>query len=328
MTIRSAIRRKFPLCLIAFLITFAGYDVSAQESCDCPAIWDCSPCTDGITSLSLKYAATGTSAVSIKVEDQHASVFDASISPGDTIVLNGSLSNGRFAGNKLFIEENGVLKTTLNISCSTPLYVKSVFGDFILIGGTTRTGGSLCCDPATLERVPPVFAECPDDITQRSGAATEMPVYWRVPVASDECGEPRVVSTHEPGDLFPIGSTEVVYTATDRSGNTATCSFQVNVNPELDLELTTVLTPDGDGINDEWLLSDIDKYPDNQVTVVDRWGSVIFTASGYDNEKVVWTGRNTSGTVVPTGTYFYAITVRLGTSTVEKRGFLELIRPR
>ena len=37
------------------------------------------------------------------------------------------------------------------------------------------------------------------------------------------------MSNHNPGDIFPVGNTTVTYTATDINGNTATCSFVVNV---------------------------------------------------------------------------------------------------
>ncbi len=38
-----------------------------------------------------------------------------------------------------------------------------------------------------------------------------------------------VSSSHSSGDLFPVGTTTVTYTATDFAGNTATCSFDVTV---------------------------------------------------------------------------------------------------
>jgi hypothetical protein len=69
-----------------------------------------------------------------------------------------------------------------------------------------------------------------------------------------------------------------------------------------------------------------EKFKNNEVTVVDRWGSVIYSATGYNNEDVVWSGRGTGGATVPTGTYFYFISVRFGPNKLEKKGFIELIR--
>ncbi len=45
-------------------------------------------------------------------------------------------------------------------------------------------------------------------------------------------------STHEPGDVFPVGTTTVTYTATDGSGNTSTCSFDVTVTDDEDPTIT------------------------------------------------------------------------------------------
>ena len=55
-------------------------------------------------------------------------------------------------------------------------------------------------------------------------------VTWDAPVASDNCTY-SVSSTHNSGDRFPVGTTTVVYTVTDASGNTASCSFNVTVTP-------------------------------------------------------------------------------------------------
>lgn len=48
---------------------------------------------------------------------------------------------------------------------------------------------------------------------------------------SDNCGLKTVVSDIASGTYFSVGSTSVTYTATDFGGNTAQCSFNINVNP-------------------------------------------------------------------------------------------------
>ena len=68
----------------------------------------------------------------------------------------------------------------------------------------------------------PVFANCPSNInTCGASVAT-----WTAPTATDNCSV-TVTSSHTSGDVFPIGVTTVTYTATDASGNTAVCSFNV-----------------------------------------------------------------------------------------------------
>ncbi|HKZ38783.1 MAG TPA: gliding motility-associated C-terminal domain-containing protein, partial [Chryseolinea sp.] len=136
-----------------------------------------------------------------------------------------------------------------------------------------------------------------------------------------------LTSSHEPGEVFPIGTTNVEYKATDGTGNSSYCKFNIIVSKqEIDIAIGKIVTPDGNGHNDDWIVSNIEKFKDNKVVIVDRWGSVIYTATGYNNESIVWKGVNPSGMTVPTGTYFYTLSVRYGPSMIEKSGFIELIR--
>jgi hypothetical protein len=73
-------------------------------------------------------------------------------------------------------------------------------------------------------------------------------VSWTAPTSTDNCGIASLVSTAEPGDTFPVGETQVSYTATDLSGNSTTSSFLVTVldgeQPSIsslpaDIQLTT-----------------------------------------------------------------------------------------
>ena len=60
------------------------------------------------------------------------------------------------------------------------------------------------------------------------GVATR-DVDWTV-VATDYSGSVDLTSTHNPNDTFPIGTTEVSYTASDAAGNTAYCNFTVTIS--------------------------------------------------------------------------------------------------
>jgi large repetitive protein len=173
----------------------------------------------------------------------------------------------------------------------------------------------------------PVFSDCSKDITAKGNEKGLATIDWLTPAASAKCGEVTLTSSHEPGEVFSIGTTNVEYKATDNTGNISYCKFNVIVSKqEIDVGIGKIVTPDGNGQNDEWIVSNIEKFKDNKVVIVDRWGSVIYTATGYNNESVVWKGVNQSGITVPTGTYFYTLSVRYGPSMIEKSGFIELIR--
>lgn len=173
----------------------------------------------------------------------------------------------------------------------------------------------------------PQFTSCPPDTTLFTTAVGGRTYSWAPPIAGDDCSTPELTASHQPGDVFPIGATTVVYTATDVSGNSSTCSFVVSVKSEQTLlDVAQLVTPDGNSENDTWIIGNIELYKENKVTIVDRWGSVIYSESGYDNEQRAWRGRNQQGTIVPSGTYFYSISVRSGTKTNETRGFIEVVR--
>lgn len=56
-------------------------------------------------------------------------------------------------------------------------------------------------------------------------------VSWQMPMTGDNSGLSTLVSTHNPGDSFPLGDTTVTYTAVDAAGNMVTCIFNVSVAP-------------------------------------------------------------------------------------------------
>ena len=64
-----------------------------------------------------------------------------------------------------------------------------------------------------------------------------------------------------------------------------------------------VITPNGDGINDVWVIEGIQKYTGNTVQLFDKWGDIVFDTKNYNND---WSGEGKSG-LLPDGTYFYLI---------------------
>lgn len=87
-----------------------------------------------------------------------------------------------------------------------------------------------------LDAQAPVIAGCPSNILVNTGAAATIcgaTASWTEPTATDNCtlsGSLVWSKNHNPGDLFPVGTTTVTYTATDASGNVSNaCSFNVIV---------------------------------------------------------------------------------------------------
>jgi gliding motility-associated-like protein len=80
------------------------------------------------------------------------------------------------------------------------------------------------------------------------------------------------------------------------------------------LIIYNVITPNGDGDNDRWVIDGIEWYPDNSVIIFNRWGDKIFNYDRYDNQTVVWDGTDHRGHLVPDGTYYYILTLADGSN--------------
>ena len=48
------------------------------------------------------------------------------------------------------------------------------------------------------------------------------------------------------------------------------------------------ISPNGDGINDTWVVDGIQNYPANKVQVFDKWGDMVFEKDNYNND---WGGK-------------------------------------
>jgi gliding motility-associated-like protein len=83
---------------------------------------------------------------------------------------------------------------------------------------------------SVVDNEPPVLT-CPTDITVAASQNTcGANVSWDPATALDACdGTLTTASTSQPGDLFQVGTTPVLYTATDGSNNIGECTFNVTV---------------------------------------------------------------------------------------------------
>jgi gliding motility-associated-like protein len=68
-------------------------------------------------------------------------------------------------------------------------------------------------------------------------------------------------------------------------------------------------SPNGDGINDTWIITRIEQFPDAEIKVFNRYGQIVFRSTGYD---VPWEGKS-FGMSLPLGTYYYEIKISDGT---------------
>jgi large repetitive protein len=94
------------------------------------------------------------------------------------------------------------------------------------------SGNTVTCavNVIVTDAAPPTLSSCP------AGIFVELPINkcdtvltWTKPLATDACGFDTLTVNIEPGTSFKPGQQQVVYTASDLSGNTTTCSFNISV---------------------------------------------------------------------------------------------------
>ncbi|ATL48364.1 hypothetical protein COR50_15005 [Chitinophaga caeni] len=108
-------------------------------------------------------------------------------------------------------------------------------------------------------------------------------------------------------------------TVTNADGCSSSASVDVTVKEDFNIEGTNILTPNGDGRNDRWIIKNIDAYPGNEVKIFDRAGRMIYYKKGYMNE---WDGT-VNGKRLGEGTYYYIIDFGPGLKKV--KGFITII---
>ena len=94
----------------------------------------------------------------------------------------------------------------------------------------------------------------------------------------------------------------------------------VTVKKDFVLKVHNVVTPNGDGDNDTWIIDNIEAYPDAVVAIFNRYGNKIIEENNYKNTL----DGKYNNSDLPDGAYYYVITLE-GSDKVYK-GAINLLR--
>lgn len=98
--------------------------------------------------------------------------------------------------------------------------------------------------------------------------------------------------------VSPMVPTVYTVSILDTCGNESAVAVYTVVN-ECPVDVSNVITPNGDGINDFLVFKNIEMYPGSKLVVYNRWGGIVYENSSYSNN---WDGAGCAE-----GTYFYIL---------------------
>ena len=108
-----------------------------------------------------------------------------------------------------------------------------------------------------------------------------------------------------------IARRDGVYTLTANSAY-CTATDQMSVKVIKAINPPNAFSPNGDNINDTWVIADLAFYPNAVVEVFNRYGQPVYRAAGYGTP---WNGTY-NGAPLPIGTYYYVIRLQPGTKPI------------
>ncbi|HQW86356.1 MAG TPA: gliding motility-associated C-terminal domain-containing protein, partial [Flavobacteriales bacterium] len=105
-----------------------------------------------------------------------------------------------------------------------------------------------------------------------------------------------------------LGNTWFVWTVNNGVCGTTSDSVLVRLKDCLTVIVPDAFSPNGDGVNDTYVVHNLESYPDNSLQVFNRWGAKVLDRSPYTND---WNGRSENslnwGEELPESTYYFIL---------------------
>lgn len=240
-----------------------------------------------------------------------------SICLNDVLTLNANTTNCPSMGDFSWYINDVLIAVTSDSLFSTSAVQD---GDIVRVETSCYSQcAEIVTDSTTPISVYSFFIEAGGDQSTAANIATTLNGQTSAPVYS---WEPSFLFS-DPTSLNTIITTDETVTITLTAvENGCTLSDQLTITVEEGLEIPNTFSPNGDGINETWVITGIEKYPESLVKIFTRWGQEVYQVSGYDLEKS-WEGTINSRKAAE-GVYFYII--NLNDDSPLLKGSLTLIR--
>jgi len=113
-------------------------------------------------------------------------------------------------------------------------------------------------------------------------------------------GEGTITQSGDTALVVPPASGFYTVEVTDDCGNIGSGEMEVILEP-CNLGFPNIITPNGDGFNEFFIIENLERFPGVEFKVYNRWGVKVYSDDNYRN--------NWDGNFLPDGTYFYILTV-------------------
>jgi gliding motility-associated-like protein len=160
--------------------------------------------------------------------------------------------------------------------------------------------------------------ECPGDIVSLLVDPVSNGIYnWSGPQSFSSSSE----NVYFPVQLLQIGIYSVTVSINGCVSSPSSISVSIdNIYDYMDFDFPNVLTPNGDGNNDELDIEAMFKScQEYQLKVFNRWGNLVYAGKRFETP---FNGKDVNGEFLPDGVYFYLLEV----DQQAKSGFIHVIR--
>lgn len=230
--------------------------------------------------------------------------------PALRVALQGSPANGIFVGNGVETNNLNVQKAGAGLH---PIQYQVSFGNDCVLSKTR-----------VLEIKPVPVLKAPNSVTQLKDASVTVQVQSETPNGETYQWTPPT-GVEDPTALrtnIATPNTET-YTLTATAANGCTSEISIKVVVVHLMFIPDAFSPNGDGTNDTWEIKNLEKFPDAEVFVYNRWGELIHHQS--KDRPLPWDGFY-ENSPAPIGEYTYLILPNTESDNVARRGKVLLLR--
>lgn len=284
--------------------------------------WDFGDATTGMTSgnASHEYAATGTYTVTLTAVSQNS----CKDSKTSSLTIASLVNAGFSAQNACLGEATAFTNTSTLLQGETISSLVWNFGD----GTSGTTSGNTsheysatgtytvslvtvsqngCKDTAaanvTVNQLPVVTLEISGDTINDST------IYEGNEITLDVDGSASsyLWSTGETTSSISVADSGTYsVTSTNSNGCSQTLSKKIIIKdiPDAVVAGNDIITPNGDGINDAFVIMDVSGYKQCALNIYTIWNEEVYSSTGYKND---WDGKNKNGKDLDAGAYYYIL---------------------